>query len=72
MQAWDESDCLLLNKHGVGPTKETARAVHETEAPTNVTEMKSVLGLLSFSSRFLSDFATIAEPLRKLTRYATK
>ena len=59
---------LLLNKHGVGPTEEKVRAVRETEPPTNVAEVRSFLGFISFSSRFLPNCATTAEPLRKLTR----
>ena len=58
---------LLLNKHGVGPTEEKVKAIWETEAPTNVAELQSFLGLVSFSSRFLPDFATTVEPLRRLT-----
>ena len=63
---------LLLNKHGVGPTEEKVKAIRETEAPSNAAELRSFLGLVSFSSRFLPDFATTAEPLRRLTRQGTK
>ena len=63
---------LLLNKHGVGPTEEKVRAVRETEPPTNVAELRSFLGLITFSSRLLPNLATTAEPLRKLTRQDTK
>ena len=63
---------LLLSEHGVGPTEEKVRAVHETEPPTSVAEVWSFLGLISFSSSFSPDFATIAEPLQKLTRQDTK
>ena len=59
---------LLLSKHGVGPTEEKVRAVHETKAPTSVAELRSFLRLISFSSRFLQNFATTAEPLRRFTR----
>ena len=34
--------------------------------------MRSFLGLVSFSSRFLPDFATTVEPLRKLKRQGAK
>ena len=61
---------LILNKHGVGPTEEKVKAIRETKAPTNVAELRSFLGLVSFSARFLPDFATTVEPLRKLTRQA--
>ena len=63
---------LLLNKHGVGPTEEKVKAIRETEAPTNVAELRSFLGLVSFSSRFLPDFATTVELLRRLTRQRDK
>ena len=63
---------LLLNKHGVGPTEEKVKAIRETEAPTNVAELRSFLGLVSFSARFLPDFATTVEPLRRLTRQRDK
>ena len=63
---------LLLNKHGVGPTEEKVRAVRETEPPTNVAELRSFLGLISFSSRFLRNFVTTAQPLRTLTRQNIK
>ena len=58
---------LLLSEHGVGPTEEKVRAVRETEPPISVAKVRSFLGLLSFSSSFSPDFATTAEPLRKLT-----
>ena len=35
--------------------------------PTSVAELWSFLGLISFSSRFLPNFATTTEPLQKLT-----
>ena len=50
----------------------TERAVRETKRPTNVAELRSFLGLITFSSRFLPNFATTAEPLRTLTRQDTK
>ena len=36
--------------------------------PTNASEVKSLLGLVGFCSKFIPNYATIAEPLRKLTR----
>ena len=63
---------LILNKHGVGPTEEKVKAILETKPPTNVAELRSFLGLVSFSARFLPDFATTMEPLRKLTRQGTE
>ena len=63
---------LLLNKHGERPTEGKVKAIWETEAPANFAELRSFLGLVRFSSRFLPDFATTVEPLRKLTRQGAK
>ena len=34
----------------------------------NVTELRSFLGLANYSSRFIPHFATLTEPLRRLTK----
>ena len=59
---------LLLSKHGVGPTKEKVRAVAEASQPQTSSGVRSFLGLVGFSASFIPDFATTADPLRKLAR----
>ena len=59
---------ILLSKHGIGPTEEKVRAVKEVTRPSSASEVRSFLGLVGFSSRFIPDFATKAEPLRVLCR----
>ena len=59
---------LLLSKHGVGPTEEKVRAVVEASQPQTPSEVRSFLGLMEFSARFIPDFATTADPLRRLAR----
>ena len=59
---------LLLSKHGVGPTKEKVRAIAEASQPRTPSEVRSFLGLVGFSARFIPDFATTADPLRRLAR----
>ena len=63
---------ILLSQHGVGPTEEKVWAVKDASRPTTPSEVRSFLGLSVFSSRFIPDFATIAEPLRALTRNGVK
>jgi len=65
---------ILLSQHGVGPTEEKVRAMKEASSPTTPSEVRSflILGLVGFSSRFIPDFATIAEPLRAPTRNEVK
>ncbi len=70
-------DCLnfmgiLLTQKGIGPTEERVRAVVEAREPQNASEVRSFLGLVSYSSRFIPQFATLAEPLRRLTRKDTE
>ena len=62
---------ILLSKHGIGPTDERVKAVLEAEAPSSPSEIRSFLGMVGFSARFIPDFATTAEPLRKIARKDT-
>ncbi len=62
---------ILLSKYGIGPTDERVKAVLETKAPNSASEVRSFLGIIGFSARFISDFVTIAELLRQVTRKDT-
>lgn len=62
---------ILLSEKGIGPTEERVRAVTEAREPENATEVRSFLGLVGYSSRFIPQFATLSEPLRRLTRKDT-
>ena len=59
---------ILLTRHGIGPTKEKVRAVVEASQPQSPSEVRSFLGLVGFSARFIPDFSTTADPLRKIAR----
>ena len=59
---------LVLSQRGIGPTEEKVKAVTETCEPQNASEVKSFLGLVNFNARFIPDLATVAEPLRRLTK----
>ena len=59
---------LLVSKYGIGPTKEKVRAVLESSRLATPTEVRSFLGMVGFSARFIPNFATIAEPLRAISR----
>jgi hypothetical protein len=58
----------MLTEKGIGPTESRAKALQEAVEPKNSTEVRSFLGLVNFSARYISDLATKAEPLRRLTQ----
>ena len=58
----------LLSTRGIGPTESRVEAVKNAREPRNAGEVRSFLGLVNFSAGFVPNLATVAEPLRKLTR----
>ena len=51
------------------PDPKKVDAVKKTQAPINVSEVKSFLGMMNYSARFIPNYATLSEPLRRLTRH---
>ena len=62
---------MLLTEKGIGPTADRVKAVLEVEEPKSASDVSSFLGLANYSSRFIPHFATLSEPLRRLTRRET-
>ncbi|CAB3987669.1 Transposon Tf2-9 poly, partial [Paramuricea clavata] len=58
----------LLSERGIGPTNTKVEAVKNARRPETASEVRSFLGLVNFSARFIPDLATTSEPLRQLTR----
>ncbi|XP_033758102.1 uncharacterized protein K02A2.6-like [Pecten maximus] len=58
----------MLSSNGIGPTSERVKAVVEATEPTSASEIRSFLGLVNFSARYIPHLATVSEPLRKLTK----
>ena len=44
------------------------KAVVEARVPESVSEVRSFLGLVNYSGRFIPDLATLSDPLRRLTK----
>ncbi|XP_053384619.1 uncharacterized protein K02A2.6-like [Mercenaria mercenaria] len=57
-----------LTSEGLKPQQSKIQAVLDTEPPQNVKEVKSFLGLVTYCAKFLPNYATVSEPIRKLTR----
>lgn len=62
----------ILSKHGSCVGEDKVKAVLDARQPSNAAEVRSFLGLVNFSSRFIPSLATVAEPLRQLTRNVVK
>ncbi|XP_078309584.1 uncharacterized protein LOC144617972 [Crassostrea virginica] len=60
----------LLHEMNSSPADAKVKAVVEAREPRTSAEVRSFLGLVNYSSRFIPDLATIAAPLRQLTLIA--
>ena len=58
----------IFSADGLAPAPEKVKALQDAAEPRNPTELRSFLGMAQYSARFIRNFATITEPLRKLTR----
>ena len=64
----DEVDYLghRIDAEGIHPSGDDLSAVHDTPAPTNVTELRSYLGMVNHYGRFLPNLATMLAPMHQL------
>ena len=59
---------LVLTGKGIGPTEDKVRAIVDAREPQNTSEVRRFLVLANYNARFIPDFATVAEPLQRLTK----
>ena len=58
---------LRLTSNGISPTEDRCKALREIVPPSNPKELRSLLGLIQYSGRFIHNLHTMAEPLWRLT-----
>lgn len=58
----------VVDRHGIRPNPEKIAAVQGFSPPTNITDVRSFLGLVNYYRRFIPDMARIASPIQNLTR----
>ena len=58
----------LISEHGVDPQPDKIKTIQEWPRPKCVKEVRAFYGLASYYRKFVKGFATIAEPLKKLTQ----
>ena len=59
---------FVVGQEGVQPDPEKVRAIRSMPPPTNVREVRSLMGMMSYYRRFMPNFSRIAQPLVELTK----
>ena len=58
----------VLSARGIGPADVKVKAVVDASEPTNTAEVRSFLGLINFTARFIPDLVKVSAPFRQLTK----
>ncbi len=61
------SDCLS-EENGIEPQSNRTQAIQSIKMPTNISELRSFLGVCNYSRQFIENYADIARPLTSLLK----
>ena len=59
---------FIFSDKGISADPEKVEAIKRADRPNSSSEVRSFLGMVGYVSRFIHDYSTITEPLRKLTK----
>lgn len=59
---------FVIDQDGLRTDPEKVSAISTFKTPTNTTEIKRVMGLISYYRRFIKDFSTVAAPITSLLK----
>ncbi len=62
----------VFSAQGISVDQSKTKAIKEAANPENVAEVRSLLGMAQYVSRFIPNYATLVEPLRQLTKNKTE
>ena len=58
----------MFSRNGISPCPKKIEAIKSLKPPTNVSELRSYLGMVTYCGQFSNDLATVTAPLRELTK----
>ena len=58
----------IISAEGITADPEKVKAIVCARTPSNVSELRGFLGLVQYVGRYVPDVATVAAPLRELTK----
>ena len=58
----------IFSQEGMSPSREKVQAIRDCQPPTNVKEVRSLLGMANFCARYIKDYSSLVQPLRELTK----
>ncbi|CAC5377655.1 unnamed protein product [Mytilus coruscus] len=61
----------VIDKHGLHKTPDKIKAIKNAPAPENVSQLKSILGLINYYAKFLPDLSATLSPLHNRLRKDT-
>ena len=59
---------LIFSSQGISPSMDKVKAINALTPPTNLSELRSFLGMTNFLSRFIPKYSEICSPLLQLTK----
>ncbi|XP_034023466.1 uncharacterized protein K02A2.6-like [Thalassophryne amazonica] len=58
----------LIDKDGIRPDPDKVEAIQQLPPPTNVPELKRILGMVNYLGRYIPKLSTVAQPLYELLK----
>ena len=58
----------ILSKEGIMPSPDKVRAIEEVKVPTNKSEIRSFLGMVTYLAKFCKNLSELTKPLRELVK----
>lgn len=57
-----------LTSDDINPCEEKIAAIRDARPPKDASEVRSFMGIVQYSSKFMPDVASVAKPIQELTR----